>query len=177
MNVMKEKFSKTNALGLKAMIATVNYLGEQNGYVSRKQIDDYLRQTLVLTEWDKPRLYRTLGWFAAYKPRLIDTIKGKGWILTEYGKKLYLKGTEAITHAVIENRQSAEDEINNNKRKRMSEIISERPFIVIDLYSGSYAKSYTGHEKFNLDPNPIDDKYFNATETHGSATRPTLIDE
>lgn len=160
MNVMKEKFSKTNELGLKAMIETVKYLGEQNGYVSRKQIDDYLRQTLALTEWDKPRLYRTLGWFAAYKPRLIDTIKGKGWILTEYGKKLYLKGTEAIKHAVIENRQSAYDEINNNKRKRMSEIISERPFIVIDLYSGSYAKSYTGHEKFNLDPNPIDDKYY-----------------
>lgn len=157
---MKEKLSQTDELGLRAMIATVNYLGRKNDFVSRKEIDNYLRRTLSLTEWDKSRLYGTLGWFAAYKPRLIDTIRGKGWILTEYGKELYAKGTEDITKAVLQNRQIAEEENNNAMRKRISDVINDRPFIVIDLYSGSYTKSYTGHEKYNLDPNPIDGKYY-----------------
>ena len=41
-----------------------------------------------------------------------------------------------------------------------STMISNKPFIIVDLNSGRYLITDTGHEFYNLVPNPIDGKYY-----------------
>lgn len=38
--------------------------------------------------------------------------------------------------------------------------IFEKPFVVVDLYSGSHCKNSDGFEKFNLEPNSVDGRYY-----------------
>jgi len=37
---------------------------------------------------------------------------------------------------------------------------SAKKMIVVDLYNGSYLEEQTGHEIFNLEKNPVDNKYY-----------------
>lgn len=44
--------------------------------------------------------------------------------------------------------------------------IFEKPFVVVDLYSGSYCKNSDGLEKFNLEPNSVDGRYYGYMPPH-----------
>lgn len=46
--------------------------------------------------------------------------------------------------------------------------LSERPILYVDLNSGSYVLSKTGHEKFNLDRNPVDGRFYGYCPAHGN---------
>lgn len=44
--------------------------------------------------------------------------------------------------------------------------LQDKPFIVIDLWSGRYVKTEQGHESLNLTPNPVDGRYYGFCPPH-----------
>lgn len=50
----------------------------------------------------------------------------------------------------------------------MNKPISLKPFVIIDMMSGSYVLKKTGHECFNLVKNPVDGRYYGYCPPYGS---------
>lgn len=46
--------------------------------------------------------------------------------------------------------------------------LKEKPFVVIDLGSGSYLLENEGHEKYNEVPNSVNGKYYGYAPAHGN---------
>lgn len=46
--------------------------------------------------------------------------------------------------------------------------LSLKPFVIIDMMSGSYVLKKTGHECFNLDKNPVDGRYYGYCPPYGN---------
>lgn len=46
--------------------------------------------------------------------------------------------------------------------------LSNKPFVIVDLYAGRWVMSKIGHECFNLEPNQVDGKYYGYCPPYGS---------
>ena len=99
-------------------------------------------------------------WLTGLKPakNVGTTIAGQieDYLLQEYREKSRKATFFETIHATIK----------DNKEKPKTNRFDHKRMIVIDMYSGSYAQIGIGHEVFNLERNPVDNRFYGYCPPH-----------
>ncbi len=109
----------------------------------------------------KENLTYKFSFVSEYKGNLLDEliIKKHGFTNAKSIQMPNYKNKKLIDYI-----NSVFDYVENNNTSLKK--IEDRPMIIVDLFSGSYANKFTGHESLNQIKNPIDGRFYGYCPPH-----------